>query len=75
LARLKPDLLEDQKEVKPAPAFAGNPASETDQLGGKIRFENILLNQQMQRLMRQHGLTAVNAEVLAPFVFGERVLP
>jgi hypothetical protein len=58
--------------AKPATAIAANGLrNNSDQLGGKIRFQNTLLSQQMQRLMRQHAMTAAAAELLAPFVFGE----
>jgi hypothetical protein len=57
--------------AKPATAIAANGLRNSDQLGGKIRFQNTLLDQQTQRLMRRHALTAASAELLAPFVFGE----
>ncbi|HEY5129287.1 MAG TPA: hypothetical protein VIJ35_18715 [Bradyrhizobium sp.] len=61
---------------KPATAIAANGLrNNSDQLGGKIRFQNTLLDQQTQRLMRRHALTAAAAEILAPFVFGEEVAP
>jgi hypothetical protein len=59
--------------AKPATAIAVNGLRNSDQLGGKIRFQNTLLSQQMQRLMRQHAMTAAATELLAPFVFGEVV--
>jgi hypothetical protein len=62
--------LESSDTAKRHTGFSGAAFRNSDQPGGDLRFENILLNQQMQRLMRQHGLTAFNAEVLAPFVFG-----
>jgi hypothetical protein len=57
--------------AKPATAETVNGLRNSDQLGGKIRFKNTLLDQQTQRLMRRHALTAAAAEILAPFVFGE----
>jgi hypothetical protein len=48
--------------AKPATAIAVNGLrNNSDQLGGKIRFQNTLLSQQMQRLMRQHAMTAAAA--------------
>lgn len=57
--------------AKPATAETVNGLRNSDQLGGKIRFKNTLLDQQKQRLMRRHALTGAAAELLAPFVFGE----
>jgi hypothetical protein len=57
--------------AKPATACAANGLRISDQLAGQIRFQNIILEQQAQRLMRRHALTAAEAHVLAPFVFGE----
>ena len=57
--------------AKPATACAANGLRNSDQLRGQIRFQNNLLDPQMQRLMRRHALTAAAAELLAPFVFGE----
>jgi hypothetical protein len=59
--------------AKAATAIAANGLRNSDQLGGKIRFQNTLLDQQTQRLMRRHALSAAAAEILAPFVFGSEV--
>jgi hypothetical protein len=61
--------------AKPATACAANGLRNSDQLGGRVGFQNSLLDQQTQRLMRLHALTAASAQVLAPFVFGEAVAP
>jgi hypothetical protein len=62
-------------KATPATALCSKPAPKSDRFAGEIRFQNTLLDQQTQRLMRRHALTAAVAEILAPFVFGEEVAP
>jgi hypothetical protein len=62
-----PDTPKAQTEI------SGSGLRKIDQLAGQVEYQNSLLDQQTQRLMRRHALTADLAALLAPFVFGSEV--
>jgi len=59
--------------AKPATAPHGEPASNIEQLGGRLDLTDSKITRRFQvaRLVRRHAISAAAAAVLAPFVFGE----